>query len=183
MTITTADVTAFRQRAEQGDAWAQHELGLSYRSGDGVQKDETQARQWFRKAAEQGIAEAQYYIGFAHQFDEDEGLTAGLRNRLVSGIYTDYVEAVVWYRKAAEQGYAAAQYCLGSMYSTGQGIPQDYVEAHKWFNLAAAHERDGVGNRHAEARDEVAKRMTPAQLADAQKLAREWQAAFDARQK
>jgi TPR repeat protein len=75
-----------------------------------------------------------------------------------------------WYRLAADQGYAHAQYNLGIMYAKGQGVPQDYVKAHMWFNLSAAQgEQDA-----AEHRDKVAQRMTPAQIAEAQKLAREW---------
>jgi TPR repeat protein len=61
------------------------------------------------------------------------------------------------------------------MYVEGLGVPQDYVEAHKWFYLAAAtytekQERDEAAKR----RDIVAARMTPAQIAEAQKRAREW---------
>jgi hypothetical protein len=57
------------------------------------------------------------------------------------------------------------------------------VEGHKWVNLAASRASADRRERYAEARDAVAKKMTPAQIAEAQKLAREWQAAFDARQK
>ena len=46
-------------------------------------------------------------------------------------------EAVKWYRLAAEQGYAKAQYNLGTMYDSGQGVPQDYAEAVRLFRLAA----------------------------------------------
>jgi TPR repeat protein len=56
------------------------------------------------------------------------------------------------------------------MYDSGWGVPQDYVKAHMWFNLSAAQgEQDA-----AEDRDKVAQRMTSAQIAEAQKLAREW---------
>ena len=82
-----------------------------------------------------------------------------------------------WYRKAAEQGETAAQYNLGAMYNNGQGVPQDYVAAHMWFNLAAASGDKlavEVRERAAEGRERVAKEMTPAQIAEAQKLAREW---------
>jgi hypothetical protein len=49
-------------------------------------------------------------------------------------------------------------------------VPQDYALAYKWFNLAAAQ-----NNQDAEKyRDSIAQRMTPAQIAEAQKLAREW---------
>ena len=84
-------------------------------------------------------------------------------------------------RQAADQGHAGAQYDLGVMYHSGQGVPQDDVEAHKWYNLAASRagylQQQGI----AATRDALAKKMTPAQLAEAQKLAREWQAAFEKR--
>jgi hypothetical protein len=70
---------------------------------------------------------------------------------------------------AAEQGNASAQNNLGVMYAKGLGVPQDYVQVHKRINLAAA--------KHAKYRvnqDRLAKRMTPAQIAEAQKLAGEW---------
>ncbi len=56
------------------------------------------------------------------------------------------------------------------MYAKGQGVPQDYVYAHMWFNLAAARGDDGANK----VRDSVASLMTPAQVVEAQKLAREW---------
>ena len=56
------------------------------------------------------------------------------------------------------------------MYEKGQGLQQDYIEAHKWFNLAA---RIGFANAVMR-RNGVAKLMTKAQVAEAQKLAREW---------
>jgi hypothetical protein len=81
----------------------------------------------------------------------------------------DYAQ-VSWYRKAADQGYADAQSNLGRMYAKGLGVPQDYVQAHMWFNLAAAKgDADAIKNR-----DRVSTMMTPAQIAEAQKLAREW---------
>ncbi len=70
----------------------------------------------------------------------------------------------------ADQGVASAQFELGLMYSTGHGAPLDYVTAHKWFNLACM---QGV----AEARDhraDLARDMSSAEIAEAQKLAREW---------
>lgn len=74
-----------------------------------------------------------------------------------------------WFRRAAEQGLAVAQYNLGVMYGRGLGVPQDDVQAHMWFNLAAAR-----GNETAEKlREEVAARMTPAQIDEGQRLARE----------
>ena len=69
-----------------------------------------------------------------------------------------------WFRKAAEEGNVFAQHALGVL----EGLPQDYVQAHKWFSLSAA-QGSGTNNQ-----DIIAARMTPAQIAEAQKLAREW---------
>ena len=68
------------------------------------------------------------------------------------------------------------------MYFQGQGVPQDYVEAHKWINLGTSRVTGDTQKERAEARNLLAKQMTPAQLAEAQRLAREWQAAFEKRQ-
>ena len=100
----------------------------------------------------------------------------------VLSVPQDDVEAVRWYRLAAERGYAVAQLSLGVMYSDGRGVPQDDVEAQKWYNLAASHVEEWDHNEYEEIRDTLAKRVTPAQLAEAQRRASEWQAAFDARQ-
>jgi hypothetical protein len=59
---------------------------------------------------------------------------------------------------------------LGINYSTGRGVAADMVAAHKWFNLAAAR-----GNADAARyRRELACEMTPADVAEAQRQAREW---------
>ena len=63
-----------------------------------------------------------------------------------------------------------AQFGLGYMYKMGQGVPQNYVQAHMWFNMAASKGDEDI----REFRDRVAKKMTPAQIAEAQRLAREW---------
>ncbi len=81
----------------------------------------------------------------------------------------DYAEAVKWYRLAAAQGNANAQLNLGFMYANGRGVLQDYTKAHALYNLAAT-KGDAMAVKN---RDIVAKRMTPQQIADAQKLARD----------
>ncbi|MFH1029213.1 MAG: trypsin-like peptidase domain-containing protein [Pseudomonadota bacterium] len=63
-----------------------------------------------------------------------------------------------------------AQNNLGVHYYKGLGVPQDYVEAHMWWNLAASQGQENARSN----RDLVAKEMTPAQLAEAQKRAREF---------
>ena len=92
------------------------------------------------------------------------------------GVPQDYTEALKWYRLAAEQGHAAAQFNLGLMYENGQGVPQEYVQAHMWLNLGASREWGANAKSHAERRDSVASKMTSKQIAEAQRLAREWKA-------
>ena len=82
----------------------------------------------------------------------------------------DYATALRLIRPLAEQGDANAQYNLGVFYDNGLGVPQDKVRAYMWFTLSAAQGREGA----AAFRDLIARRMTPAQIAEAQKLAREW---------
>ena len=152
----------FRPLADQGDADAQTTLGVMYALGQGVPKDDAQAAKWYRLAADQGHAWAQTHLGSMYQHGR-----GGAQN---------YVEAHKWYRLAADQANAWAQTHLGIMYQAGNGVPQDYVEAHKWFNLSAAWAPDAdIRERAVKARDELASMMTPAQVAKAQRMSREWQ--------
>lgn len=154
------------QRAEQGDAEAQYTLGHRYYTGDGVQRYGAEGIKWWRLAAKQGHAESQHDLGQAYY----DGI----------GVAQDYVEAVKWYRLAAEQGNAKDQYSLGVMYDSGQGVAQDLVQAHMWLSLAVstANPYDATTpfdpKSFAETRDVVADKMTSAQIAEAQRLAREW---------
>ncbi len=151
----------WRPLAEQGNADAQYNLGVMYNNGQGVPEDDAEAVKWFRKAAEQGYAEAQSNLGAMYGKGQ--------------GVPQDYAKALRWYRKAAEQGYAIAQGNLGFMYEMGQGVPLDYAQAHMWFGLAASRFPPGeYRDKAVKNRDFLAKRMTPAQIAEAQKLAREW---------
>jgi uncharacterized protein len=77
----------------------------------------------------------------------------------------------------AEQGDVSAQYNLGMRYKQGKGTPQNYVLAHMWFNLAASQLSDSDKEHRDLAvrnRELLQRKMTPEQVAEAQKLAREW---------
>jgi uncharacterized protein len=125
-----------------------------YEIGQGVPQNYAAAVGWYRKAADQGDADAQFNLGYMYANGQ--------------GVPQDYAAAVSWYRKAADQGQAAAQYNLGVMYANGWGVPQDDVRALMWINLSAAQ-----GNQDAvKFRNLVAEVMTPAQITEAQKLAR-----------
>lgn len=80
---------------------------------------------------------------------------------------------MIWFQRAAEQGHPVARPYLGIMYAEGRDVPQDYVRAHMWLSLAAAQ-----GEQRAVKTLEMAEqRMTPAQISEALKLARDWKPA------
>lgn len=80
------------------------------------------------------------------------------------------VDALTQYESDAKLGRADALYNLGLAYSTGQGVGVDYVAAHKWFNLAAM-----KGSEIAKSwRAQISREMNSSQIAEAQRLAREW---------
>src|ERR1700744_1455912 len=80
------------------------------------------------------------------------------------------IDALTQFENDAKQGRADALYNLGLAYSTGQGVEVDYVAAHKWFNLAAI-----KGSELAKSwRAQISAKRINGQIAEAQKLAREW---------
>ena len=79
--------------------------------------------------------------------------------------------AIAEWRAGAEADEAKSMLALGRLYLQGLGVPQNYVQAHMWFNLAASR---GEAAAIAE-RDTLAAKMTPEALAEAQKLALDWQ--------
>jgi TPR repeat protein len=189
---TAQAVKWYRKAADQGDADAQNNLGWLYSNGMGVPKDAVQAVTWWRKAAELGQADAQNYLGWAYKNGmglpkdanqavtwwrkaAEQGNSTG-QNALGEaydygfGVPKDATQAVEWYRKAAKQGHSNAQNSLGAAYGKGEGVPRDYTYAYMWFNLAAAQ-----GNEQSARNREIAAgRMTSGQLAEAQRLTREW---------
>jgi TPR repeat protein len=152
--------------AKQGYSAAQFAIGLMYGIGRGVPRDLMQSAKWVRKAAEQEVAEAQLHLGAMYEKGH--------------GVPQDHAQVAKWYRKAAD-GYhklveleevwkwGFIQFKLGVMYQKGQGVPRDLVQAHMWFSLAAANgDEDG-----SQSMETVAKKMSPAQIAVAAKLARQ----------
>ena len=150
-----------RERAEQGDAAAQAELGRRYYVGEGVPQDDAEAVGWTRLAAEQGHAPAQYSLGLLY-----------FRGRAVTG---DDAAAARWYRAAAEQGHPPAQAALSSLYAYGAGVEEDPVLASMWIELAwRASLAGGDWRLYARQRAELAEWLTPEQTAEGRRLAREW---------
>ncbi len=111
--------------------------------------------------AEQGNASAQFNLALMYLMGE--------------AIPLDYKEAFRWYRASAVQGNSSAQGSLGAMYRKGLGLPQDHIQAHMWYSLALANsELDQEKKLWAKNLDATAKKMTSVQIAEAQRLAREW---------
>ena len=183
--------------ADQGSAPAQYALGLLFRGGLGVPRDDAEAVRWFRQAAEQGLARAKAFL--AHMYYIGQGVARDYaaaarwyrgaaelgdvksQVRLAKmycdgkGVKRDCAEAAKWYRRAAEQGDTAAPFRLAVIYYNGDGVKRDDIQAHKWFAIAAARaETGGIRDQTRRNRDIVARRMNPAQIAEARRLARQW---------
>ena len=153
-------LTEWRPLAEQGDAAAQFNLGLLYQTGWGVPQDYAEAVKWYQLAAVQGYASAQFNLGTMYEHGKS--------------VAQDYAEAAKWYRLAAEQGDGLGQFNLSNV--LGNGSTPDYVEAHMWATLAAEDSavEDFVRDWALRFRDTFEEKMTPEQIAEAQRLAREW---------
>lgn len=152
--------------AESGDAAAQTTMGIMYATGQGVKQDDSEAAKWYRKAIDA-------YRKVADEGDPSAATALGNMYARGQGVTGDYSEAAGWWRKAADTGYAGAQYNLGLAYAQGRGVLEDDIAAYMWLSLSAA----GAGEaqeRRAKARDDVASKLKPDQLAEAQRLVREW---------
>lgn len=116
------DEQAIRALAEQGDANAQHELGVLLAVGKGAERDYIEAAQWLQRAAKQGHAGAQFWIGNLY--------------RRGAGVTRNIAKMVEWWRKAARQGNISAQYALGAVYRDGRMVKRDVKRAKAWFHMA-----------------------------------------------
>jgi len=109
--------------AQQGNAYAQNITGVSYMTGDGVQKNANKALNWFHRSANQGFAKAQSNIGL--QF-----LVGDKADR-------DLTQAVKWWRLAALNGEPHAQYNLAVSYQDGSGVGKNKTLSTKWYLLSS----------------------------------------------
>lgn len=145
----------FKPLAEEGDAGAQFWVGQMYDLGRGAPQNLAQASLWYRRAAEQGNVMAQHNLG--HMYETGEGTKASEYSLSA---------AASWYRRAAERDYKPSQANLGALYAAGRGVRRDFVEAYMWMLLAGS-----IAENNREA---LAKRMTPQQIATAERQAKEW---------
>jgi TPR repeat protein len=153
-------VTNVEQRAQQGSAPDQYQLGVWYESGYPpgwpiarflVPFNNTQAIAWLTKAAQQGFAPAESELGRLYYDEAGGGLILGSNANTFSPLYT---QAMGWYMKAVAQGAAAtsvypvppefattrwniANENIGWMYLNGLGVEKNQPEAISWFNKVA----------------------------------------------
>jgi TPR repeat protein len=119
-----------------------------------------------RANAEKGDAYSQKLVGISY-------LMSALSKKPKTN---DYMEAAKWFFKSAEQGDAGAQGNLAVLYEEGNGVAKDFVEAYAWYNLSSLTSKDSAQNR-----DDLEKKMTPQQIADAQKRTKELRAMVEAK--
>ena len=180
-------VQLLQRAAEQGLVYAQINLGFLYDWGSaGLPRDEEKSFEWFLAAAEAGEPFAMgqvaflYYLGWGAKHDIVEAVRWGLAaadhndplgQHVLGLIYTaaplgddweDFEKGVEWFHRAAEQNHLYSQYKLIGAYRHGNGVPKDLVTAYMWAKLA---------DRWV---SEVASEMTPEQIAEGEKRAREW---------
>ncbi len=150
-----------RPLAEQGNGDAEFLIGLMYANGHGVRQNYAAAAQWYQQAADDGQDVAQNNLGLMY--------AAGL------GVRHSYDEAAKLYWLAADQGNPRAQYNLAVAYRDGQGVDQNDVQAYMWYTLSAAAKWDPViSSQSGKERDELAKKMNSAQIAEAQAKVADW---------
>ena len=146
----------FQKAAVSGDITAQRFLYSTYSSGEGVPKDEAKAFEWIQQAAEQGYALDQKYIGQMYATGK--------------GVPRNAVKAFEWFQKAAIQGDKDTQGFVSRAYFLGEGVSKDNVLAYAWLNVLASHGDAGAANMRAI----VERRMTSAEIAEAQRHSSDW---------
>jgi uncharacterized protein len=115
-------IFGLERKAFAGDVAAQHELGLRYLLGEGVEADTLKGAFWIRRAAEQNSADAQYNLGII----EFNGW----------GIPWNPFDAYKLFLAAAQHGMAESQYILSMFLTENLVVPRNWEEAYKWLKKA-----------------------------------------------
>jgi exopolysaccharide production negative regulator len=132
-------VTSLQYAAEQGHALAQWKLGRMYAEGDGVERSDLRAFQYFRGIADAyaddspGTPQARFvanaFVALGHYYLE------GIPD---SPVKADAVRAHEMFSYAASYFRDPdAQYYLARLYLDGKGSPRDPRQAARWLSLAA----------------------------------------------
>jgi TPR repeat protein len=186
-------LTSLQAKAADGNAEAQHWLGVLYSMPGGISRDPAEAFMWFQKSAEQGNLEAQFQVALtymrgkgvkkddtealkwlrkaADQGHEQAQLHIAAMYRSGDRVPKDDREAMKWLRKSANQGNRGTQQLISEMYATGRGVTQDWGEAYFWRMLA---ERLLAKDWHDPEIDKIRLHLTEEQIAEVEKRLREW---------
>ncbi len=121
---TQAGVKLIREAAAQNLPAAQYRLAKLYEIGQGVERDEVQARQLTERAAKSGHRIAMHDL--ALYYTDGRG-----------GVDVNVSIAAGWFEQAAQFGVVDSQFNLAVLAESGQGIAQDLNAAYFWYNIAA----------------------------------------------
>jgi TPR repeat protein len=162
-----------REAAEQGEGEAQMSLALMFHHGLGAVQDYAEAAKWWRRAAEQGDASAEVSLALCYHHGR--------------GVPEDHKEEEHWLLKAAAKGKANACFYLGHSYMdttrrTACHHEEDLVKAYMWLKVGAMREDVEKEPKTCKALCVFLLRqgqLSSAQIAEAERLAREWEAAVD----
>jgi len=173
--ITSSDIDLLKKTAQAGNPEAQHQLGMCYANGDGLELDYSQAFDWVQKAADQQHTQALrtlawlYANGFGTEQNDDKAqalviqlaeaggakdqyFLASLYQSGLYGMQTDSEKMVYWYYRAAQQHYARAQYALAKIIMKGVDLEPNDEMVFQWLSLANI-------NGHEKAGEELKKLM------------------------
>ena len=111
------------REANSGDPLAQHELGIRYLMGEGVEADTVKAAKWIKSAADHGVTAAKYNYAIL----------------LINGWGTDWdpFKAFDFFKEAAEEGMPQAQYAVGLLYTDNLIVKRNWGKAYNWINKSA----------------------------------------------
>ena len=115
-----ADIRRLHADAERGNPWAQYQLGIKYRDGAGVAKNQAQALQYLQQSAEAGNVWGQVSL-------------AGMHAR---GELRDEAKHFYWIEKAAENGDQLAMIVAALCHADGLGTPKNPEKATRWSTEA-----------------------------------------------
>lgn len=200
----TADTAAaLTASASGGDASAQYTLGIRYADGRDVPTDCGEAAKWLRLAAAQMHPAANFRLGVLHAegcgvprddseairlyrygaevMDADAQQALGYMHYAGRGVARSEADAVRWFRRARDQRFGLDARWIAPAYDSSTrggrpGVPKDDVLAYFWYTLAtSANERATPRSL----RDQVATRLRPEQLTQAERLLDEWRKTLD----
>src|SRR4030095_4336591 len=153
--------------AAKPDPAALYEQAYKLDLGDGAARDSAQALALARRPADLGHTDAMLRLGYLYE----NGRAVPL----------DHVQAAEWYRRAGDLGQSKAMFMIGVCYWAGRGVPEDQVEAYRWLDLAATYAANREKDTAVNARTALERVLTPTQIEEAKKRAREWMMALENR--